>query len=709
MSFCFKVRGPNSPSPISIIVTPTLLWGEFKLLLKSELQLSAPFEILTGFPATVNDFPDDQPINNILQSNETIRVQLKSVSGVQIQGTGKVKPSKKVVKASSPATSTFGAKIKGIKTDTSKKNFLTSNSTKRSAVTSGLQEPNVVKRRRKSSASNKISSEGDIAEHLLSAVSGGTGLHNRTARKVFRNAVVHQYNSSQAVSRVNAAYAGKYTIKECGGILLTNSSSSTSKPIHTHIEVTYNKGSGSRGNHIDNVELLTKELLREVLKVAVINETGSTEGTEEGREALKPMNLSRCSPRIFWSIIYHYGSDLIENIRSILSGIDDCLWLEERKRELSEKAKLNLQQQEEEHGRKSRNKINKKKEETILSTTTATPATPAEETDPLKVWLLQQIHSKVLLSDFVNESWYNSVRTLLGEEKTEGELVTSLAQLVCTNKVRNDIINDTSLILSLDQLESWIITAQLHIFHIIWRIICGNGSERLRYALYTFRIRRPRDFRVWTTAPEGLLQGLLDIDGDLKEKIRFSWDPVGFNLNPQNSSSTSSNGKLDAGIVANMCTIAAAASSMFPWMDSEAMTDLIGSDGTGSSSGDMGIEEEGENEEDSQLQANSQQQQEQQQEEEEEMPWQYEADAHTWIHQRVRVIVENEYWEDGSIIAYLPPEPEEPMALWRIRLDSNQKIGKPGMSKDTVEVDRFEDMEEHEILEAIEKYKITSC
>lgn len=382
MSLNFKVRGPNSPNPVSIVAPATLTWGEFLELLCIELKVNDDFDVLCGFPATVATYSNDQIIGAVLQSNESLRVQLKAVAGQQAQGQSKQKPVKKGTKTTqqNAVTGSFGAKIVGIKQQSSQRSFLASSPAKRPLTSSTTPAEPAPKRRRKSSAANKISSEGDIAEHLISAVSGGTGAQNRIARKVFRNAVQHQYNSTQAVSRVNAIYSGQYTIRECGGVLLS-SSSSTNKPTHTHIEVTYHKGAGSRGVHVDTVELLSKELLLGVLKVAVQgDDVNADDDAGGGREALKPMNLSRCSPRIFWSMVHHYGADLVNGIRTALKGVDDCAWLDERKRELSEKAKANQQQLEEQKARKSKGAARKKAataaDETGSPGATTTEATP---------------------------------------------------------------------------------------------------------------------------------------------------------------------------------------------------------------------------------------------------------------------------------------------------------------------------------------------
>lgn len=64
-------------------------------------------------------------------------------------------------------------------------------------------------------------------------------------------------------------------------------------------------------------------------------------------ELLKPENLSLASPRIFWSLIYFYGRDMQHTFATMFPECADWTWLDERKRELSEKAQINIDQQRE--------------------------------------------------------------------------------------------------------------------------------------------------------------------------------------------------------------------------------------------------------------------------------------------------------------------------------------------------------------------------
>lgn len=57
----------------------------------------------------------------------------------------------------------------------------------------------------------------------------------------------------------------------------------------------------TRNNISETVDLVAKDLIKAVLVESFSDPEGN------GRELLKPENLALASPRIFWSLIYHFG------------------------------------------------------------------------------------------------------------------------------------------------------------------------------------------------------------------------------------------------------------------------------------------------------------------------------------------------------------------------------------------------------------------
>jgi hypothetical protein len=82
-----------------------------------------------------------------------------------------------------------------------------------------------------------------------------------------------------------------------------------------------------------------------------------------GKDILKTMNLARVSPRIFWSIVHHYGSDLDHAFREMFPDQRDWSWRAARTRTQSAKAKTNSDRQKAEDQDKAVKR--RKKEENV--------------------------------------------------------------------------------------------------------------------------------------------------------------------------------------------------------------------------------------------------------------------------------------------------------------------------------------------------------
>ena len=182
-------------------------------------------------------------------------------------------------------------------------------------------------RRPKATAGN----EEDIADHLLSAVTGGGSGRDRILRKVFRSAVENQYESSKAVARAASLSNQSYSIA-------THASTSTlTSPTELPCLKVLFPPVGRGKNHEDVVDLIAPDMISRVLHLAISDEDC------QGREVLKVENLSRVSPRIFWSIVHAHGPDILTAMKFLLPEVGDWGWYTERKRALSEKAQNNLE------------------------------------------------------------------------------------------------------------------------------------------------------------------------------------------------------------------------------------------------------------------------------------------------------------------------------------------------------------------------------
>ena len=201
-----------------------------------------------------------------------------------------------------------------------------------------------------------LSSEEDVGFDLLDALEKGSkGKKNMFLKSVFRKAVSLQYDQSKAEARIASIVSGKYQFKEP---YYRSSSRSDQTTVY---KVIFDKGSGFRGNYEDDFELLDNNKLKGVISL-LIDEYGleETEDRESARDMLKPVNMAKCSPRVFWSLVKNHGPDLNGALASMFPN-HDWSFLYQRKKLLSEKAKENKAQKKGGGGTKQNSGANQQK------------------------------------------------------------------------------------------------------------------------------------------------------------------------------------------------------------------------------------------------------------------------------------------------------------------------------------------------------------
>jgi len=195
-----------------------------------------------------------------------------------------------------------------------------------------------------------LNSQDDIGTSLLTAVSAGSGggKKNRFLRGTFRRAVALEYEASQAQARVMSLLSGKYSIQESQTARTLGSTAGRSEA--AQIIVQYHKGHGNRSFHFETVDLLSRAQLKAVVRLLlgpssppsagsssdVTNtaqeeeeeeEDGEDEGDEDvGREMLRARYMAKCSPRVFWSLVHHYGPSIPAALSQLLPELD-WTWL----------------------------------------------------------------------------------------------------------------------------------------------------------------------------------------------------------------------------------------------------------------------------------------------------------------------------------------------------------------------------------------------
>jgi hypothetical protein len=555
-------------------------------------------------------------------------------------------------------------------------------------------------------------SEEDIASHLLSAVSGGAGSTSKTLRKVFRQAVEGEYQAAQAVARVRALHSQAYSITAVDrrvGSANAASSSSASGALQQAV-VKYEKGVGYRGEYEETVELIPEPLLSTLIRLPISNNNADSatsssssssadnidpSSAEYDREVLKPVNLAKASPRIFWSLVHKYGPDLTSAISNIISDLDPsaATWLRERKRELSEKAKENQRQlQLQQEMRASKRRKTAAGSSTSTSTTTTSTgsigggSTAAVSSGSDKYGnICSSVLNKLELVHVVDEEdQLSAIAAFLSDASTGANPVLALASLSATT-------TDTSTI-SASDLSALKSSAQRHIHAVLYAFMLFN-SQKLKIALYKLRVRCVRELLLWRGAAQGLYDALLQIDCSIAQ-LRVDGGE-GFAVSH----------------VAHMLALGEHVDKTYPFLTSPA-SDMVSDDFVDDCK--MFIEDiksystTGHGDDGGALQEVWAE------------DWIVDDDSvSAYMKQRCRVflhdaedessagsvwthIVAGSYWEDGEVVGYLPPTEEDPYALFRVHIDA-YGTGRTSGSTTSIKTirGRFEDLEEEEVKQAI--------
>jgi hypothetical protein len=382
-----RARGPAGPRPVEIPnITSASTYEELEDALRIALTIPEDqlIAVLAGIPPKPLEMEPEALLAGVIAPQEILTVRLsdggaatviQGTTPVKGKGKGKGKAKRKDPPASqaSPVSLAFqgGANIHTLSGSSSG-----SSSRVGGGGGGGLGSGGGGKRRR---VNVELGSEEDIGLMLLKAVSGGGGGRgSQCMRAAFKMAVGTQYNETkvstgdweaphdltrregetsevtcglvvvqQADARLAAARAGLYSIHEAGGTRRLADGAAA------RMRVEFSKGDGFRSNYEDEVELWSKAQLLGVM-VQVL-------GDEDAREMLKPRNMAGCSPRVFWSLVKHFGGDIEVGLRTLMPQ-QDWNFLHERMRKLSEKALMNKEQEEEEKREKEEEKKAKERE-----------------------------------------------------------------------------------------------------------------------------------------------------------------------------------------------------------------------------------------------------------------------------------------------------------------------------------------------------------
>jgi hypothetical protein len=532
--------------------------------------------------------------------------------------------------------------------------------------------------------------EGDVSVKLIQALNGASGQQARALRHVFRNAVSLQYNETLAICRLEAARSGNYKIADVDTGRILGSGDCTS------IDVWFWSASGTANtrNNYERVDMIGTEMLKAILTVALQDAEGN------GKEILKPENMSKCSPRIFWSVVRHFGNDVVVGLKALFPNTPSHEWefLGNRKRELSEKARMNLLEQQEKLAglqRKKDARMNKSSVSLSLSPSSTSNETDADTVEILHDTsfseepvgmsipavtnrsssshaelsaLLIHLQNFVVNDKVVPLQWLEAVRSYLHEVKMKGaasiltlanlandEVVIGaieehLPQEVPNSRKKSSKVSRTRNVLSPILLSSWIETAQMKCVEVMLAFLC-KGSLRVRRLLRRMNIKSLASLQVWRLAADSFYRQLVASEPYL-ENIRL---PESIDLSqeclPGSVGSAQDAHVIDSAYAAWMTQASKAFVDKFCW----AKDVYFGEDET--TSADQSPTDSQNDSDDCQY-----------------LPF---GESNCGI--RVRVDMDECWWEDGTVVGFIPAllvdgaldeldaEVEEP--LWRICLD----------------------------------------
>ena len=547
-----RVLSPNGIKS-SIIVSSSECLGELKRLCCESCKIpnSDAVDLLWGFPPRIINLNDNDILNNNIENNETIRVQLKENSGLKQAQTpiAKGKKKKEVTSnnnnssssSSSSSSSTFGARIASISngkvvlekrpSDNTSKNSNKRQKTNESywnkLINKTMKEDNSSNggKRVKKTVRSSAGSEGDITEHLVAAATGDVSTRSKNFRKTFKHAMELNYAWTLSVQRLASLYSGHYTIEESQNSRVLGSGDSTV------LKIKFQKGPSGTSYHEEEVNLVPKPILKTMLQYALNDEEGN------GRELLKPSNMARATKQIFWSIVKHYGPDIPVALKTIFPDIKDWNWLRERTRELSEKAKRNLQQKQElAEAKAARMKAKGKKNDSndmahvndMSNIHNEISNTNGSNNNLMNPELLHAIKSCGSIDAIVPDEWINKVLILIGAPDTDTDADTGsdtknhvflLSRYdEFSNKEKAEKSADIRMVEALrqlddekggeiaptpDQCDSWIESAQRIVVMKFWSLACGD-SYRLWYTLRNrLLVVSPIQMKLWMKHPDG--------------------------------------------------------------------------------------------------------------------------------------------------------------------------------------------------------------
>lgn len=345
----FRITGPAGTAATIMMKSTDTVGDLYDSVGTSFGLLETSFDLLFGYPPQLCSLDPDIPLEGAISPNERIKVQLGDLRGQQAEGKGQMTTSKKrgskkkTASSSSPSLSSsasasssssgaagspFGARVMSLSGPISSSGGASKKRRAASSSRSRKRSNNTASGGGDDDAAGAgvATSEGDryadLTDALLSATAGGASGQDKSLRDVFRKAVEHQYKSSQDVARLAATFAGQYKFEDCQQARVLQSGQCLKMRVQYPKNVGASVGDAAgRSIYTDTVDIVDVASMRAVMMLAIADTSPGG-----GREILKPPNLARCSPRLFWSLVRAFGPDISSGLQQLFPQVRQTLW-----------------------------------------------------------------------------------------------------------------------------------------------------------------------------------------------------------------------------------------------------------------------------------------------------------------------------------------------------------------------------------------------
>jgi cell fate (sporulation/competence/biofilm development) regulator YmcA (YheA/YmcA/DUF963 family) len=361
-------------------------------------------------------------------------------------------------------------------------------------------EPRVTRSRR------PTPTESDPALALLGSLED-TSTQGRLMRQGWRQAVQSAYEHNQAAARVAAIpHLAQFSMESS---LTTHSHDSAIE----RMTVTYPRGIQGRGTYTETVDLIPHEVLATVI--------GGIHPANP--EALRPINLALLSPRVLWSLAYHYPEASTTEALQLVQPDLNWSFLRRRRDQLSEKAMENLRQKQAQLGAGA----------DYEAAAAAIESVEAAMTN-LEAWDKSQKQARVLHAVEKRYEWkivtptetdVDELQECIQEAPIEGHAMDSLVEGLLAQGIHNwrELANSSNITIChklqlpesvQDNVQAWIDRAQQESVEEIIVEICQGNVDAVEMLRDNANSGCPKDLALWGPIPDVLHQELLRFGGD---------------------------------------------------------------------------------------------------------------------------------------------------------------------------------------------------